>query len=117
MLVIDLPLPHKILHPNGRTRSYRWRGAVVRNARDCAGIYGKYHCRETYRAATVHMEFHMPRKRDNDGLIAWVKPYLDGFQDAGIVKNDSAFTIGEVTQVTGKDAGQFVRFRIEERTI
>jgi len=61
------------------------------------------------------MTFHMPRRRDEDGLIAWLKPVFDGLQDAGVITNDSALTIGRVEQVTGKKAaGRKMVLTIEE---
>lgn len=100
---ITLPLPPEQLHPNGRTRNHGYRAALVRRARGEACMVAKgftFQCE----LASVHATFYMPRRRDEDGLAAWLKSYLDGFQDAGIVTNDSAFSAIGVSQVTGKEA-------------
>ena len=66
-----------------------------------------------WEAATVHLTFHMAKRRDADGLLAWVKPLLDGIADAGVVVNDSVFRHGEIDQVTGKNADRKVVLTIQ----
>lgn len=112
---VTLPLPPDVLHPNARTRNYRYRAAMVKKARDESRFLAgrAWNGRSPLPAATVKATFYMPRRRDGDGLNSWLKPYLDGLADAGIVANDSAFTLLPPSQVTGKDAGRKVVLRIE----
>lgn len=116
-ITLELPLPAQVLHPNGRTKNHRYRAVMVKKARSDAALVGRFSRNETcpWSAATIHATFYMPRKRDDDGLIGWLKSYRDGLADAQIVLNDSAFRMGDVEQVTGKDAGRKVVLRIERR--
>jgi len=48
---------------------------------------------------------------DRQNLLGWLKASMDGFQDAGLIANDSGFTFGPVQVVRVKSAdkrkGQF----------
>lgn len=76
----------------------------MREARGMAAAvarqYKPYTC--PFERATIRATFYLARKRDDDGLIAWLKPFRDGLADAGIVRNDSAFTMLPIEQITGK---------------
>lgn len=118
--MIDLPLPHKVLHPNGRTRNHRWKAVVVAKARGdakLAGIAARYdaHQRHPFKRATFSATFyvHHHQGMDEDGLVAWIKPYRDGLADAGIVENDRGFTNGPHVLVKG-DKHPRVEIVIEE---
>lgn len=114
-ITIELPLPNNVIHPNGRTRNYGYRATLIRKARAEAGIVAKLAKVEScpWEVATVHPTFYMARSRDEDGLYSWLKPYLDGIADAGIVVNDSVFRQGAIEQVTGKNVDRKVVLRIE----
>lgn len=114
-ITLELPLPHQILHPNGRTRNYGYRATLIRKARAEAALVAKLSKVEScpWEAATVHATFHMPRRRDADGLMSWIKAYLDGIADSGVVVNDSVFRTGTVEQVTGKNVDRKLVLRIE----
>ena len=107
-LTIDLPLPHEILHPNGRTRNHNYRAKLVKSARRTAELLAVVEWWKskwkTCKQAEYTLTFYLPRKHDQDGLIAWVKPYLDGLADAGVIEIDSGFALKEVRQITGKAA-------------
>lgn len=118
-LVIELPLPHRVLHPNGRTRSYRWRAALVKEARQLAGMVALSQVNRIagwrpMQRARVHATFTFAdrRVRDCDGLITWLKSYADGLADAKVIANDSGFTWLPPAQALGRKAG--VVLRIEE---
>ena len=116
MIVIPLPLPPEQLHSNGRTRSHGWRASLVRKARGEAKLVaGQYRPRVPYEAVTIQPTFYLHRKRDGDGLNAWLKPYLDGIADAKIVANDSGVTLLPPIQVTGKKQSPRVVLTITER--
>lgn len=117
-IIIDLPLPHKVLHPNGRTRNYKWRASVVRDHRAMACLVARGHApKKPWMKARYRVTFSLPRKQDEDNLSAWLKSYLDGLQDAGIVANDSGLTREALVMLSGKKQtkGQLgVRFEIWE---
>jgi len=101
-MTIDLPLPHKLLHPNARPH-YMQKARLVRQHRDHAQFIARTHKdRKTFTTPVVSMDFHLTRKRDADGLVAWIKSYLDGFEDAGLYANDSAVEIGYVKRHKAK---------------
>ena len=118
MLEITLPLPPEVLHPNGRTRNHKYRAAMVKKTRGEAALLAKAAAPDPatlmipWTKATIQATFYLPRKRDQDGLIAWLKSYADGLQDAGIILNDSGFTWLPPIQHTGKLAGRRVVLRI-----
>lgn len=106
MITVTLPLPPEILHPNGRTRSHGYRASMVRKARGEARLIGQQAANGApLLKAAIRSTWYMPRRRDEDGLLAWLKPYIDGLCDAGLIKNDSGVTLLPPTQITGA-AGQ-----------
>jgi hypothetical protein len=106
MTTLTLPLPPRILHPNGRAWGWRYRAAMVKKARLEAGLIAKAAGPVLCERLTIQPTFYLLRKRDGDGLNSWLKAYLDGIQDAGWVKNDSAITLLPPIQVTGKARGR-----------
>lgn len=114
-LTIDLPLPPEVIHPNGRTRSYHKRARLLKAARGWANMAARCVSADglPWDRATVQAYFTLPRKRDGDGLNAWLKPYLDGLQDAGIVQNDSGVTLLPPIQETGKGLQYGVRLVVK----
>jgi hypothetical protein len=64
--------------------------------------------------ACYKLTFNLPRKRDYDGLGAWVKAYIDGLVDGGILKNDSEFRPAGIVRYSGqKQTGGKVGVRFE----
>ena len=113
MIELTLPLPPNVLHPNGRTRNVKWRASLVKKARSEAALVARMQAPAVpFKRAKVHATFYHPRERDDDGLIAWLKSYLDGLQDAGIIENDRGFTLLPPVQIMGKE--RKVVLRIEE---
>ena len=107
-ITITLPLPHKVLHPNGRTRHYGKRLRLTKSARTDA-YYASLAVLEgrqpLWPAVVVQPTFYLARRMDGDGLAAWLKAYLDGaIQDAKIAHNDSAVVLLPPEQVTAKAA-------------
>lgn len=104
MITIILDLPHKDLHPNARP--HRWAKAkAVKAARHYAYLVAKSQAPKTpFKKAIYEVTWYLPRVRDYDNLNGWLKAYLDGFQDAGIVVNDSELRPGPVTRFSGKGA-------------
>lgn len=121
-MLIDLPLPHKLLHPNGRTRKHLYRAALITKARGdakLAGIAARYDAnqRHPWKRATLAATFYVKHHNDmdEDGLIAWLKAYRDGLADAGIVENDRGITNGPHVVVKGAKHPR-VEIVIEEAT-
>lgn len=108
-IVINLPLPPEILHPNARTQNVNYRAAMIKKARGEAEFVsrmakvnsGWMQCTRAW----YSLKFFLPRSRDEDKLDAWLVPYRDGIQDAGLIKNDSGFKLKGIEQITGKSAG------------
>lgn len=114
-IVIDLPLPSETEHPNSRPH-YRQKAAAVAATRGVAKlIASQVKPREPFKAAAYRLTFWLPRKRDYDGLGAWVKAQIDGIVDAGVLINDSDFRpIGIVRHSGQKETAgkRGVRFEI-----
>ena len=102
VIKVLLPIPHKVLRPNGRTFSYGYRAKLVKQHR-LAAMYAAINelnemevCFDLglpWRGATVSSQWAVCAKWDQDNAIASLKPYLDGLADAGIVSNDRDFTV------------------------
>lgn len=98
-IVIVLPLPPKMLHPNARPH-YMAKARATKKARADAGWLtlvsmndadvGKPRWPEA--ACRARFYFAKPANRDRDNLIAWLKAYFDGVADAGLVANDAGIT-------------------------
>jgi Holliday junction resolvase RusA-like endonuclease len=114
-IIIDLPLPHKVLHPNGRTRNYKWRATVVKQHRELAGLVARtQRPKKPFKSARYAVHFDLPRKMDEDNLGGWIKSYLDSLQDAGVIENDSRLTRERLTVTSGeKKTGGKYGVRIE----
>jgi Holliday junction resolvase RusA-like endonuclease len=116
IIIINFPLPPRVLHHNGRTKRYGYLASVVKKARHDAGWIAKPHApSEPWTRATFHATFYFTakRKRDDDGLLDWVKPYRDALQDAGIIADDNGFTVLAPSVVVGKHQSPRVVLRIE----
>lgn len=100
LLTIELPWPAKVLHPNARTH---W--GTKRRATKAARTIGHLLARAAEgRNLVIHdgqspiriqLIFHPPlprRKRDEDGMVASCKAYLDGIAD-GLKVNDACFKL------------------------
>lgn len=110
-ITITLPLPDKILHPNGGSRHHPMKVArLVKNARGNAQLctlsaLGRKDA-PAWQSARMSAEWYFDvsrlRKHDDDNLTGWLKPYRDGIADAGVVVNDSRLTMGAHEQFKDK---------------
>lgn len=116
-IIIDLPLPPDALHPNSRP-TWQKRARLVKQARAIACIVARQNKPNTpLKVACYRLIFRLPRKRDYDGLGAWVKAYIDGFIDAGLLIDDSDFRPMGIERFSGVAESPFgVRFVIWEET-
>lgn len=108
-IVIDLPLPPKVLHPNARPH-WRAKAAATKRARwDARLVASTVRPDEPMVRATYELEFKLPVHRDYDGLLSWCKAYFDGLVDGGVLKDDNHFRPLGITQTSGKKAtgGQY----------
>ena len=120
-MLIVLPLPPKILHPNGRTQNYRYRSAMVKQARGDArlatmAVRNRVKDKSKFEQATLRATFYVRHHQsmDDDGLIGWCKAYRDGIADAlGI--DDKHITTLRPVLVNG-DGNQRVEIEIENAT-
>ena len=103
-IVIDLPLPPKVLHPNERPH-WRAKAAATKRARwDARLAASTVRPAEPLVMACYKLEFRLPRKRDYDGLSSWCKAYFDGLVDGGILADDADFRPDGITRTSGRKA-------------
>lgn len=93
VVVIDLPLPSRVLSPNGRA-SWRKKAKAVARYRDAAFLVAKQAQGGVWRRwtrAVARVTFHWPddRRRDEDNAVLLLKPAFDGFVDAQLLVDDS----------------------------
>jgi hypothetical protein len=121
VITIELPLPHQDEHPNARPH-WRAKAKAKKKTRGDAHFMttirmdlSKSDLRFPLKKPTYKVEFYLPRKRDEDGLIAWIKAQIDGIADAGLICNDSELKLSSVAQTSGCGATggkYFVRYTI-----
>ena len=109
-ITIELPLPPERLHPNSRLKHFAGLSKLVANARGTAKLLtrqslpvGWESLIDRERGVELAMTFYMPRRRDDDNLVAWTKSYRDGVADA-LIMSDARFKTCQPEQVTGKAA-------------
>jgi len=97
-VTIVLPLPSKYLHPNKTPRTRKGhiiKARLTRERRALCKALASAQALDSipWEAATTqaHFFFEVNRKRDRDGLNAWLKATWDGIADAGVVKDDVDF--------------------------
>jgi len=119
MLELDLPLPPEPLYPNSRTRNHNYFAKLVKSNRATVAMLAKVAKPHgaPFDALILQPVFYMPRRRDADNLLAWIKSTQDGLQDAGWVRNDSTITLLPPKQVTGKLAGRKLILQVVARPI
>jgi crossover junction endodeoxyribonuclease RusA len=104
-LTLDLPLPPKELQPNQRPH-WAVKARATKSARTLAKAMARGEMRgKPFKRASIHMQFYLARRQDQDNLISWTKATRDGLQDAGVIENDSGFIIHPPQQASGKAAG------------
>lgn len=93
--LVRLPLPPERLHPNEKPHRQE-RARLTKKARGMAKVLAlaalnggprPYFNRAIIRA---HWGFTTKRRRDEANLQAWLKAYVDGLVDAGIIVDDSS---------------------------
>lgn len=95
-LLITLPHPPKALAPNARPH-YMAKSRAVANYKGAARLLATEKINEanwkTVKRASLHVKvyFRTNRTRDKDNFLASMKSALDGFAEAGVIKNDSGF--------------------------
>ena len=105
-MIITLPLPPRVLHPNERPPHWAVKYTATANYKAMARLAG---CASRARfAGKVQIRpvfyFKTNRRRDGDGLIAWIKAAIDGIKDAGVIEDDSTDHIEWLDPQVGKDA-------------
>lgn len=99
-VTITLPLPPNCLHPNARA-CWQERMRMTKKARaEAALVASQYRPVQPAARLTIQPGFYLARKRDGDGMIAWLKAYCDGLQDAGLIENDRGITLLPPEQYT-----------------
>ncbi len=91
-ITISLRLPGAKTHPNARPN--RWRLAEAKRADKELAYYLALEAMKGrtfgWPAAVAQPTFTIANpRRDEDNLAAWLKAYYDGFQRAGVIKNDN----------------------------
>lgn len=96
-----IPIPPKVLHPNARTRNFRYRAAMAKKARgDAMAVAlaaGLRIAGPVVMHATWYHRQRCFRRHDDDNLTAWLKASRDGIAEAcGI--DDQLISMGSHTQ-------------------
>jgi hypothetical protein len=105
-VTLDMPLPPKVIHPNGRTRNHKYRAAMIAKARRTSSDAAMAAAlAKPFTKATIQATFYLKRRMDGDNLNSWIKPVIDGLQ-GHIIANDSGVTLLPPEQITGKEAGE-----------
>lgn len=98
---IILPLPPRDLHPNARVH-WAAKARATKQARQTGYVAARVAwglspppCWPLARV-TATFYFKTNRKQDRDNLIAWLKSYIDGLEDFGIIDDDTNLLWGEV---------------------
>lgn len=116
-IVIELPLPSDLEHPNARPNRWAKAAAIKMTRFHTKSLASRYKPEKPLVKACYSLLFKLPRKRDYDGLGAWVKAQIDGLVDAGILANDDDFRPCGIERLSGKKetGGKYgVRFTIWE---
>lgn len=92
-IIVQLPLPPRVLSPNARPH-YMTKARAVKRTRQstCMIARAATESRPLWKRATIQLAYTFARKgrRDPDNLIAWAKANIDGLRDAGILADDDA---------------------------
>jgi len=105
MITIPLALPRECEHPNARCH-FHAKGRAVKATRAESRVVTqammiRHGIWEPLDRPVYKLKFYLSRKRDEDGLIAWVKAQIDGMADAGLFRNDSELRLYSVEQLSG----------------
>lgn len=120
-LVVDLdighpPTPNRRLHWAAKARSTKewreWSRIATLAALRSSGIADEFPLRKVVVEPTFI--FTTNRRRDDDNLIASLKPVLDGIVDAGVVDDDSRDRLSLATPIVRIGRRKAVRLRIQE---
>jgi crossover junction endodeoxyribonuclease RusA len=120
-LVVDLdighpPTPNRRLHWAAKARSNaewrRWTKLAALAAIRSSGMADEY----PLRSVLVEPTFYFPtnRRRDEDNLLASLKPVLDGLVDAGVVDDDSRERLRLLSPIVRIAPRKAVRLRVKE---
>ena len=107
IISIVLRLPGKVLSPNSRS-CWQARAREARNYRQacaCRAIAALGGQRPMRECATILAQFYhaQARRRDDDNLIASLKPARDGLVDAGLLADDVGVTTLPVKRYLDRD--------------
>ena len=123
-LKIWISIPPRELSPNARVHWAQKSRAVARYRNEAflsaLEAMGRDKKGFPWPGAILVAEFHFltKRKRDRDNLAASLKSAIDGFADAGIVKDDNTIRIAGVLVVVGsRRPGVEIELARAERTV
>jgi Holliday junction resolvase RusA-like endonuclease len=105
-LTIVFPLPRQDEHPNARPY-WRTKAKSVKSTRNVATLITRHvmtanRIRGPISKPCYKVKFWLNRKRDEDGLVAWLKSTIDGIATAGLINNDNDFKLISVEQLSGR---------------
>jgi Holliday junction resolvase RusA-like endonuclease len=123
-VILQLPIPANCLRPNGRGSAFVRRQVVrfhrlaaivdAHRALDDAGLLSNGRGPK-WESATYKLRVFYPHQEpDEDNIIASIKSYLDGIQDAGVIANDKGLRIAGVTRQKCEDGMPRVEIEITE---
>lgn len=116
-MIVDLPFPHKILWPNGRTKARGWKAAETKKHRQWAHNAALAERRSSAPIKPAIALTVYPQSRgtapDKDNVIAACKAYFDGIADA-LKLNDRNFDAPKVTISEQRVQGGRITFHITD---
>ena len=110
VIVLELPHPHKVTHPNGRTKKRNYRAAMVREDRERAAYLVWKLPSECVRWKRVRVDAtFFGTKSDETNLPDWLKAYIDGASDVLSGGQDNGYVFGDVKKTKDAEGRKFVR--------
>ena len=103
VIVLDLGLPPRKLHPNGRV-AWREKATLTKAYRGYAAdttvlaMQKLSMKRPLLTKARIQFIFYVARRQDPDNLLAWMKSGIDGMADAGLLADDRDVAYEPVVQ-------------------
>ena len=97
-------MPNRVLWGNGRTKSQRYRSILTKEHRKTAHLCALGHNIDPpmiEARCDLRCVFSGHARRDAQNLIHAVKAYIDGLEDAGVIKNDHGISWGDIDQEVG----------------
>jgi hypothetical protein len=96
-ITIELPLPPKMTHPNGRTTNHIAKAGQINKQKSDACFAARKAMKKAkfagpMKAAFIQSHWRVGGQNDQDNLIGWLKATYDGIVLAGLIGDDKNVT-------------------------